>query len=109
MVDGEQIRMLTEFGASVQVLGTLVGLTQKKPTKVVVPTSMLQHVDTVGKCLEQHTGIPEAIHPRVRNSQQGHTYIVLQCKEKLQPLHQDKEAPHQCKYQFVSLFVSSAL
>ena len=58
--------------------------------------------------LEQH--IPEATHPRVRNSQQGHTYMVLQCKEKLQPLlHQDKEAPHQCKYQFVSLFVSSAL
>jgi hypothetical protein len=96
------MRMPTEFGASVQVVGTLVGLTQKKPTKVGGPTSMLQHVDTVGKYLEQH--IPEATYPRVRNSQQGHTYMVLQCKEK----HQDKEAPHQCKYQFVSLFVSSA-
>ena len=58
---------------------------------------MLQHMDTVGKYLEQH--IQEATHPRVRNSQQGHTYMVLQCKEKLQPLlHQDKEAPHKCKY-----------
>ena len=66
------------------ILDTLVGLTQKKPTKVGGPMSMLQHMDTVGKYLEQH--IPEATHPRVRNSQQGHTYMVLQCKEKLQAI-----------------------
>ena len=67
------------------ILDTLVGLTQKKPTKVGGPTSMLQPVDTVGKYLEQQH-IPEATHPRVRNSQQGHTYMVLQCKEKLQAI-----------------------